>query len=259
MNSDPEKTANPLQIAGLQIDRLGWADSLQKVLDASTQGTVSVGWIYANCANIARDDSDYRRAIAGLDFVLNDGVGIEIAGRWKRRPVVDNLCGTDWIPALLDRLNDQPDSLGRIAIVGGREDVLAKVPDLFALRWPALELVFTHHGYFESPGPILDRLAVAQPDVLLLTMGVPLQEKFADKHRDQLAAAGVKVVIAGGAVIDYLTDSVPRAPAVVRRAKMEWVYRLVREPSRLWRRYILGTLRFLVRLLASGRGPDPID
>ena len=88
----------------------------------------------------------------------------------------------------------------------------------------------------------------ARPDVFLVALGNPLQERWIDEHLEQL---GVPVSIGVGALFDYLAGRVPRAPRWVLRARIEWLFRLVVEPRRLWRRYVMGNPRFMWRVLRS--------
>ena len=103
-------------------------------------------------------------------------------------------------------------------------------------------------GYFtaeQEPG-IIARLEELRPDILLVAMGVPRQELWIDRN---LSAAHCTMPIAVGALLDFLSGAVPRAPLWVRRARMEWIYRMWIEPGRLWRRYIVGNPVFLVRVV----------
>lgn len=97
---------------------------------------------------------------------------------------------------------------------------------------------------------ILDRLAEAEIDILLVAMGTPLQEKWIEQHINQSHA---RVVFGVGALFDFVSGTVPRAPVWMRKLRCEWIYRLTREPSRLWRRYIVGIPVFLLHVLRFKR------
>ena len=248
----PEADAKqPLVLAGIPIRRLTTAEAIDAVLAMPPGELTSVAWVYANCINIARDDSAYATALRAHTFVFNDGAGIEMAAKLAGASVRDNLVGTDWIPAFLTACAQRDQAPKRIFLLGSTAPVVADAAELVAARWPALECVGYRDGYFDDPEPVLRRIAADRPDVLIVAMGVPRQELFIDTHRAALRAAGVRVTLAGGAVLDYMTGHVARAPGLWRRLRLEWVWRLLREPRRLFRRYIFGTLRYLGWLAAA--------
>src|SRR5215203_4231418 len=117
-------------------------------------------------------------------------------------------------------------------------------------RWyPRLDIRGTHHGYFELGSPhserVLEDIAEKQPDILLVGMGTPLQERWVEHYADRLE---VPVVWTVGALFDYLSHRVPRAPHWLADHGLEWVFRLALEPRRMWRRYLLGNPAFLTRV-----------
>ena len=110
-----------------------------------------------------------------------------------------------------------------------------------------------HDGYFkpsEEPA-ILERIRGLKPDILLVAMGVPRQELWIARH---ITAEHCTMPIAVGALLDFMSGAVPRAPKLLRQLRLEWVFRLMVEPSRMWRRYVLGNPLFLARVLRQKLG-----
>lgn len=248
----PEVDAkHPLILAGIPIRRLTTAEAIDAVLAMPQGEPTSVAWVYANCINIARDNPDYATALRAHAFVFNDGAGIELAAKLAGAPVRDNLVGTDWIPAFLTACAQRDDAPKRVFLLGSTAPVVADAAELIASRWPALECVGYLDGYFDDPTPVLRQIHSSRPELLVVAMGVPRQELFVHTHREALRAAGVRVTLAGGAVLDYMTGHVARAPKGWRRLRLEWVWRLLREPRRLFRRYVFGTLRYLAWLATA--------
>lgn len=244
--SDPAPPPRPpIHLQGVRIDRYGRVEAMDAVAAESARRSVTVFWVYANCVNVAQDDSDYALALEQADFILNDGAGIELAGLLSGRPVLGNLIGTDWIPDFLDRHAGRTPAPSRLFLLGARPHVLDAGIRVVASRWPELDVVGGHHGYFEDPEPVLRQIETARPDTLIVAMGVPRQERFITENWQRLEDAGIRIAMAGGAILDYLTHEVPRAPRWVRTLRSEWLYRVVKEPRRLWRRYLLGNLQFL--------------
>ncbi|RMF18390.1 MAG: glycosyltransferase [Candidatus Dadabacteria bacterium] len=245
----PHNTADdlPLEIAGLRIQRPSRDASFAEVIERSKREPVRVGWIYANCVNIAARDDRYRDDVNGFEFLFNDGAGIELAGKVLGRPVRDNLCGTDWIPDLLSHLNEAG-PWRRVFLLGSSDTAVVRARETVGRRWPNLIVCGAHSGYFDDAAPILAEIAGARPEILLIGMGVPKQERFISDHWFELMDAGIRIALAGGAIIDHLGGMVTRAPRLWRRLRLEWLWRLLTEPRRLWRRYLLGNAAFLFRL-----------
>lgn len=254
--SSPGDPVPPLRLAGVDIRRLTSSEAIDHVLAAAADGWASVAWMYAHCVNLALDNPRYADDLRAHSFVFNDGVGIELAARLAGRPVRDNLVGTDWIPLFLGACAARASAPRRVFLLGSTAAVGTTAGRLIADRWPSLTVVGTHDGYFEDPAAALKAIAEARPEILIVAMGVPGQERFVIEHAGALRAAGVRVTLCGGAILDFMTGVVPRAPELWRRLRLEWVWRLLQEPRRLWRRYILGTARFLLRTgwqAATGR------
>lgn len=252
----PADPVPPLRLAGVDVRRLTSSEAIDHVLAAAADGWAGVAWIYAHCVNVALDDPRYAADLRAHTFVFNDGAGVELAARLAGRPVRDNLVGTDWIPAFLGACAARTDGPRRVFLLGSTGAVSAAAGRLIAERWPSLTVVGTRDGYFEDPAAALTAIAEARPEILVVAMGVPRQERFVIEHAEALRAAGVRITLCGGAILDFMTGTVPRAPGLWRRLRLEWVWRLLREPRRLWRRYILGTARFLLRTgwqAATGR------
>ncbi|MCC5778649.1 WecB/TagA/CpsF family glycosyltransferase [Nitratireductor sp. B36] len=202
-----------------------------------------VTFLNAHNANVAIADTRFRGILPRF-LVLADGIGVDLASRILfGEPFPDNLNGTDFVPAFF---RAQKDKL-TVALLGARrENALAAVEKL-SEQAPQHDFIFLHDGYFnaEQEEVILDRLKEMRPDVLLVAMGVPRQEFWIADH---LGPEHCKVPIAVGALFDFLSGAVPRAPLWMRRLRLEWLFRLGLEPRRLWRRYVVGNPIFLLRV-----------
>lgn len=208
-----------------------------------------VGFLNAHNANIAVDDAEFRAALQDF-LILADGIGVDIAAKMLYgAPFPDNLNGTDFVPEFLRRENGPL----RVGLLGARrQNAEAARAKLLALA-PQHEFVFLHDGYFtmEKEAGVLAAIAEARLDVLLVAMGVPRQELWIARN---ITARHCTVPMAVGALLDFLSGSVPRAPLWMRRLRLEWLFRLGLEPRRLWRRYVVGNPLFLLRVLGQKFG-----
>lgn len=198
----------------------------------------------AHTLNVAYSDPAYRRVLEGAALVLRDGVGVELAAALRGRRLPHNFVGTDFVPALLERLAEAGVRVFLYGAAPGIADAAARVLEA---RCPGIIVAGVQHGY-ENGAAAVSRIRAARPDVLLVALGNPLQEHWIAEHLDQVDA---RVAIGVGALFDYLAGRVPRAPGWMRRLRGEWLFRLAVEPRRLWRRYLVGNVQFLWRVVRS--------
>jgi N-acetylglucosaminyldiphosphoundecaprenol N-acetyl-beta-D-mannosaminyltransferase len=210
-----------------------------------TRPTV-LAFVNAHAMNSVVSHQRFGEALAGADILVRDGAGMRLLLLMTGRHPGVNLNGTDLIPQLLERYEGR-----RVALYGTVEPYLSK-----AARYVQRDLahgaqMFTCHGF----GAAEDYIALARrdrPDLIVLGMGMPKQEAMAAELRRQLQHPCL--IVCGGAVIDFMGDRFDRAPLWMRRCGLEWLFRLQREPKRLFWRYVIGNPAFLLRsLMLMGR------
>jgi len=215
--------------------------------------STTVSFINAHCINQQRQDRDYRDALQLSDLLLPDGVGMEIAARLFRTELGENLNGTDLFPELCREA--QEEGVG-IFLLGGQSGVANGAADWATTNFPALRIAGTESGFFaaEDEDDLIERINCSHAGIVLVGLGVPLQEKWIARNRHRINAP---VVMGVGGLFDYYSGRIPRAPKLIRACKSEWVWRLAMEPRRMATRYIWGNAQFLahaVRGSASATG-----
>ena len=209
----------------------------------SEQRFTKVAFLNAYVSNVAKIDRAFDRALDRF-LVLPDGVGVDIASKMLYgEPFPANLNGTDFVPALLRNLPGQL----KIGMVGASRENIEAACDRFARMAPQHKFYLISDGFFSSAGEqqILADLLEIRPDILLVAMGVPRQEFWIDGLNEEHATIAIGV----GALFDFISGAVPRAPDWMRRTRLEWLFRLIMEPKRLWHRYVVGNPAFLLHLL----------
>ena len=137
----------------------------------------------------------------------------------------------------------------RIFMLGAAPGVAEKAMANARAKFPLAQFVGAASGFFsgeEEEQAVIRRINDLNPDVLLVAMGVPRQEKWIDRHRAELVCG---VVMAVGGLLDFVSERIPRAPLWMRKLGIEWCYRLYQEPFRLFRRYVIGNPLFLLRVI----------
>lgn len=193
--------------------------------------------------NIAQKDTDYRGILNRADYLLNDGIGIKLGARiWGVR-VGENLNGTDLIPLFLRKCEDEGWS---VYLLGSTEDIVSEAARRIKEKYRRLKIAGYHHGFFRAEQEIVREINRSEADVLIVGMGMPLQEKFIDRRDHELTP---RIRIAAGGYIDFVSGKKPRAPKAMRKLNLEWLFRMVLEPRRMWRRNVIGHLQFFIKVI----------
>ena len=196
----------------------------------------------AHTLNLAWSDARFRRVLRRADAVLNDGIGLDIYALMAGERFAANFIGTDLFPRLFQSAD--PETPLRVFLYGAKPGRAEAAARRIRERFPNVRVVGTIDGHTRVG--VIDTINAVSPDLLLVGMGNPLQEIWIDENR---ANIDVGVVAGVGALIDFLSGEVARAPHVMRRLRVEWLFRLGLEPKRMFRRYVLGNPAFLWRSL----------
>jgi N-acetylglucosaminyldiphosphoundecaprenol N-acetyl-beta-D-mannosaminyltransferase len=184
-------------------------------------------------------------AYLAADVVLPDGMPLIWGSRLVGGALAERVTGVDLMDALCGGLTREARS---VFLLGGTDDVLSDAAKALQERFPGIRVAGTHHGFFD-PGDDLDvvrAINASRAEALFVGMGSPKQERWAAAHARSLAA---RLIVCVGGTLDVLAGARSRAPGWMQRNGLEWSYRLIQEPSRLWRRYLIEDAAF-VRILA---------
>ncbi|MGG6896032.1 WecB/TagA/CpsF family glycosyltransferase [Rhizobium sp. BR 315] len=238
--------ASRRMIFDLPVCDLNWEDALPFVNELASLpvGQTSISFVNAHNMLVMLRDESYREVLE-RNLVLPDGVGLDIASRVAHgEPFPANLNGTDFVPALLTFM----ERTKRIGLLGGRRSVVEKAAEKLRQHAPWHEFIVISDGFFdpEKSDAVTAEISQQKIDVLIVGMGTPLQEKWVAEH---VGPQHARLVLTVGALFDFVSGTVPRAPALVRAVRGEWLFRLALEPNRLWRRYMVGIPLFFYQVV----------
>ena len=235
-------------ISGIRLINLSMENLLDAIVSAlDRQARTRIAFVNPDCVNIAARDQAYRRTLDKFEWVCADGIGMKIAGSLLGQPVRQNLNGTDLFPRLCAALSHSGHSL---FLLGARPDVAKEAARWALARYPELNIAGTRSGYFSSmeEDDVVAAIRASGADVLLVAMGAPRQEIWLERN---LEATGAIVGMGVGGLFDFYSGRIARAPLWLREIGGEWIYRLVQEPGRMWRRYLVGNWIFLYRIIVE--------
>ncbi len=241
-----------VDVLGVNIAGLSLAEAASRVEQFVAQGvprrvvTANPELLYRACYEF-----ELKQLINTADLVTADGEGIVWAAGFLGTPVPQRVTGIDLLQALLPKADLHR---WRIFFLGGAPGVAAEAQAQVSREYPGIRS-HSHHGFF-LPGDeeehVLERIRSFSPHLLLVGLGAPRQEKWISEHYREL---GVPVSIGVGGSFDVLSGRVSRAPSWVRRLKLEWLARLLREPSR-WRRQT-SLPKFAIKILQQKHTHNP--
>lgn len=202
-------------------------------------------FVNAYSLNVAWADREFRNVLASAHSVFGDGIGVWFASKIAGTPIVDNVNGTDMLPLLCKLCIERGYSL---FLLGAKPGVDERMGIALTEQYPGLRITGCHHGYFDKEhdsAAVVGLINNSNPDILLVAFGVPEQEKWIHRYAGDLHCA---VAIGVGGLFDFYSGDKPRAPLWMRKHGLEWVFRLICEPRRLWHRYLVGSPLFIWRV-----------
>ncbi len=232
------------QILDVPVDRDGLDAIAARLvyLTEHARGALAT-YVNAHGLNVACSNSSYRMLLQAADAVIPDGMGIVWISRWLGQPIGRPVQHVE----VMEKVAGAASAAGwRWYLLGGTEETLQGATHWFKQHYPLLRIVGTHPGYFpaEASAAICRAINAAQPHLLVIGMGAPRQELWWKQHRDRLT---VNLCWTVGGTLELMAGR-HRAPAWMQRHGLEWCYRLWQEPTRLWRRYLVGHPLLLWRL-----------
>ena len=197
-----------------------------------------------------------RRMLSGSDVSLPDGFGLKIVSGLLGEPLENTVPGIDFGEGLLRLASQRGDG---VFLLGGREGVAERAAQVLSSKYRKLRICGVHHGYFgDDEAPLVcEKINASGARILIVCRGFPRQEKFVSQYRDVLPCAKVFACLGGS--LDVWSGDVRRAPAIIRKAHLEWLWRIILEPERLTRfvcslDVISAAIRISIRKILSFRG-----
>ena len=231
---------------GISINSSSMQESVAWVLrEAFRHRKSTAHFVNADCLNHAYKNKEYRRSLRDAKRVFADGSGIKLAANILEVTAGENINGTDMFPLICERSVQTNASL---FMLGAKPDVARVAAENMQQRYPGLRIAGTRDGYFsrEETASVIDEINKSGANIVLVAMGAPRQETWLSKYRHQINAG---ICLGVGGLFDYYSGNIPRAPDWMRRMGLEWIWRFMQEPGRMWKRYWIGNFVFIYRVM----------
>ncbi len=252
--------AKKTRIISLNVDVITLAGALERITEFCRKG--SGGFVcLANVHMVmeAYDDASFADAVNAADLVLPDGMPLKWMQRLSAERTAARIRGSDLMNALLALAEQRGLTVG---FYGSEPSVIEAIERRLAVEFPALKVAYSYSPPFRPLTANEDTVIIAAigrnaPDILFVGLGCPKQERWMHGHRPHLKA----VMLGVGAAFDIFAGKQSEAPRWISRIGLEWLYRLLLEPKRLWRRYLLLNPRFaaLAAMQLARRNVRPKD
>ena len=241
------------RIFEIPIDLAKPADMLRRISSwvGNGAGARRVMYVNAHVLNQSQEQPELREALESADLVYCDGYGVRLAAKALDVEIPHRMTGADWVWGLASLCETAEQS---VYLLGSEPGVASDAAERLHRWYPRLGIAGTHHGYFEIGSEhderVIEDINARRPDIVLVGMGSPKQELWVQRNAHRIDADVVWTV---GALFDYVSGRTPRAPAWLSDNGLEWIFRLAIEPTRMWRRYLLGNPVFVSRVMTQAR------
>lgn len=236
--------SDQLTILGVPIDRVTQTQALHVIQDfIDSRKPHYIVTANAEIIYQASQDEAMHKLITGADLITADGSGVVWASKYIGQPLAQRVTGIDLVHAICQTSQ----SAGwRIYILGAAPGIAQQAADKLREQYPACHIVGVQHGYFAAVDEpqLIEQIRQAQPDILLVAMGAPRQEIWITKHQAELQ---IPVAMGIGGSLDVISGNLKRAPQWMQKLSLEWLYRLIIQPTRFKRMLALPKFVLAVR------------
>lgn len=217
---------------------------LSSLNDIKEGRNIQINTINAHSYNVAKNDSTFAKVLFESDYLLPDGQSVAWAKKWLTGEKVKRIAGYDLFLWEMQRINAMG---GKCFFLGSTKETLLKIKAKATLEFPNVILESFSPPYKsefsdEDNQEIIGAVNCFKPDVLFVGMTAPKQEKWVFQNLQDLQVGHICSI---GAVFDFYAENIPRAPQKWQEVGLEWLFRLINEPKRMWKRYIWGNTLFI--------------
>lgn len=235
-----------VNILGVHVNKYTMGEAVVKA--SSLMESDSLSMIFTPNSEIilyASNNPEFTSVLNSADMVIPDGIGVVYGAKLLGNPIKERVAGYDLVCNLFPVMAEKGQS---VYLLGAKPGVAEAAAKNLLVKYPGLVIAGTHDGYFKEDDEVLEDINKSHPDFLMVCLGFPKQENWIYSNRDKLNA---KLAIGAGGCLDVFAGTVQRAPEFYCKHGIEWLYRLIKQPSRFVR--MLALPKFGLKVLFKGR------
>jgi len=234
----------PLTFLGQRMHALSMDETVELITDRVSGGHFTQH-VVVNVAKLVNMQSDakLKESVDSCDIINIDGMGVVWGARLCGHTVPERVAGVDLFLRLLEKSALKGFS---VFFLGAKPEIVEKTAQTMTVRYPGLKVAGYHHGYFwDDEEFVVDMIQKSKADLIFVAISSPKKENFINKWKDRL---GVQFVMGVGGTFDVVSGKTRRAPIWMQKYGLEWLYRVIQEPRRMWKRYLVTNTKYLVLL-----------
>jgi N-acetylglucosaminyldiphosphoundecaprenol N-acetyl-beta-D-mannosaminyltransferase len=230
-----------IELMGCLVDNLTMEETLETIAGFIVSGRPHQH-VVVNVDKLvkARDDVDLRRIINECALINADGMPVVWASRLLGKPLKERVAGVDLFESLMQRSAQRG---WRVYLLGAREEIVTKVKVVYEARFPGLVVAGHRNGYWKDDEElgVVEQIKAARPDILFVAISSPKKERFLGRYQAEMQ---IPFAMGVGGTFDVAAGKVRRAPRWMQKTGLEWFYRFLQEPRRMFRRYFIDDMAF---------------
>ena len=229
---------NKVRILGIDVDNINVDEAgeiTKQLVESSNKSCKVIVAPNTEFIMMAQKDEEFYNILRGADLATPDSVGVVIGGKLQKKPLKQRIPGQMYFRKVLEVGEKEG---WTFYLLGGKDDVPALAAENLKKIYPNIKIVGYHEGFFEkdSEEDVIAEINRLKPNVLFVAMGAPIQEKWIENHKHELK---VDVAAGQGGTFDYEAGKIKRAPVIFQKLGIEWFWRLMLQPSRIFRMIVL--------------------
>lgn len=236
-----------IKLLGLPTHSLSMHQTLD-FINSRLEKALFTQHVVVNVAKLVHSQKDQtlKKSVEDCDIINIDGMGVVWGARLLGHDVPERVAGIDLFSELI-KLSSEKNY--PVFLLGAKQEIVVKVADKLQKQHPNLNLSGFHHGYFwDDEQAIVEKIKASGAKLLFVAITSPKKENFINKWKEQL---GVDFVMGVGGTFDVIAGKVSRAPIWMQKSGLEWLYRVIQEPKRMWKRYLFTNGKFAALLLKA--------
>jgi N-acetylglucosaminyldiphosphoundecaprenol N-acetyl-beta-D-mannosaminyltransferase len=234
-------TRKRIEMMGCLVDNLTMEETLETIAGFIASGRPHQH-VVVNVDKLvkARDDAELRRIINECALINADGMPVVWASRLLGKPLKERVAGVDLFESLMQRSAQKG---WRVFLLGAREEVVSKVKSIYEQKYPGLVVAGYRNGYWkdENEPSVVEHIKAARADILFVAISSPKKERFLGQYQSEMK---IPFAMGVGGTFDVAAGKVKRAPRWMQQVGLEWFYRFLQEPKRMFRRYFIDDMAF---------------